>query len=316
MKIEEIEKIPGLAVTEKNNVATDSNRITRDYFDSMLLQYKFIGAKKPDTTFHFLGNTFDSPIMIGGMAAMVPRLHEGGMAELAEAGLLMNTVTWSGYVSDEEFKEVLDTGAKAIRIIKPMQDKKQILEAIKHDEDHGALAFAMDIDHGFDDEGEYLKGVPHAYSDLCPKTVEDLREFVESTSLPFIAKGILNVSDAKACVQAGAKALVLSHHKGENRCAVPPVYALQKIRPEIPSEIPIIVDCGIQSGLEAYKALALGAAGVCVARPLMKPFSESGRQGVYEKLYSMNQELKGFMGKTSVGVLEEMNPDIICFRTW
>jgi len=314
MELEKITQMPGMTPEQAYGAATDSNRITKEYFDSMLIEYRYIGASKPDTSFHFLGKTFSTPIMVGGMAAMVPGLHEGGMAEMARGAVKMNTVMWTGYISDEEFNAVLATGADAIRIIKPMQDHGRILRAIRNDEEHGALAFAMDIDHGFNDEGEYLKAVPHAYSDLSPKTIDDLKEFTASTSLPFIAKGILSLSDAKACVEAGAKALVLSHHKGENRCAVPPVYALQKIRPEIPEDIPIIVDCGILSGLEAYKALALGASGVCTARPLMKPFAQQGGEGVWQFLDKMNRELKGYMGKTSIASLGEMTPDVICWK--
>lgn len=313
MDTQQIIKVP--AETGKSE-AGDSDRITRAYLDSLLIEYRHIGATEPATEFHLFGRTFASPVMVGGMAAVVPHLHEGGMAEFARGAKEAGAVMWTGYISDREFAEVLETGASAIRIIKPMQDRKRLLEAIKHDEEHGALAFAVDIDHGFGDDGSFAKGTDAFYSDLEPQSAESLRELVSSTKLPFIAKGILGVRDAKICLEAGAAALLVSHHKGEMRFAVPPVMAAQKIRARISAQVPVFVDCGITSGMDAYKAMALGASGVCAARAFLKPFVDDGADGVRNKLCEMTKELKGIMARTCVPDLAHMDPEAICCRSF
>lgn len=310
-----IEKLvpPPLASTAARG---DSNRITRDYFDAMLLEFRHIGNQKPSTKFDFLGKSFDTPIMCGGMAAVVPLLHEGGMAEMARGMKEVNGVMWCGYVPDEEFARVCETGASAIRIIKPLQDEEQILAAIAHDEAHGAMAVAMDIDHGFDGNGEYCAGQKGAYSDLEPKTADDLKRYVNATKLPFIAKGILSVCDAQLAAETGAKAIVLSHHKGEYGFAVPPALVLPEIRRALGADFPIIVDCGIISGIDVFKALALGASGVCVARPMMAPFKKEGAAGIQALVEKLTRELAGAMAKTGAADIRHIDPEVIHIRTF
>lgn len=308
---EKLERLKKFVPEPEKAMGGDSNRITREYLDRLLIEYRHIGGTKPSLKFELFGRTFDTPIMLGGMAAMVPGLHEGGMAEMARGVRNAGGVFWSGYVHDEEFAEAVHTGAGAIRIIKPLRDNEEILRAIRHDEACGSLAFAMDIDHGFDDFGEYHHAVPHAYGELGPKSVEELKMFAESTRLPFIAKGVLSVRDARLCVEAGARGLLLSHHKGEYRFAVPPLMVLPEIRAAVGPDIRIFVDCGIQSGMDAFKALALGADGVCVARPFMKPFAEKGAAGVQERLEQMTKELAGVMARTCSPDIGSIDPTVI-----
>lgn len=298
------------------STGSDSNVITREYLDSLLIEYRHIGAKKPDLTFELFGETFQTPISLGGLAAMVPSLHEGGMKEMAEGVKAAGGLFWAGYISDEEFESALSTGIKGIRIIKPSHDIGRVLADIHHDEECGAFAFSMDLDHGFDDYGEYYPEVPGAYEELSPKSVDDLKLFVESTKMPFIAAGILSVHDAKLCVEAGAKGILLTHHKGELYCAVPPLRVLPEIREAVGDDIKIFVDCGIVSGIDAFKALALGADGVCVARPFIKPFKDRGAKGVEERLSLMTKELAGIMGKTCSEDLRSIDSTVIRRKDW
>ncbi len=311
---EKLERMKKMVPEPEKCAGGDSNRITREYLDSMLISYRHIGGKKPSLTFDLFGKTFATPIMLGGMAAMVPGLHEGGMAEMARGVKEAGGVFWSGYIPDEDFAEAVKTGVSAIRIIKPLRDNEAILEAIRHDEECGALAFAIDIDHGFDDYGEYHPAVPHGYGELSPKSAKELAMFADSTSLPFIAKGILSVRDALLAVEAGAKGLLLSHHKGEYPYAVPPLKVLPEIRKAVGGKVKIFVDCGIVSGMDAFKALALGADGVCAARVFLKPFAQDGAKGVAEKLRQMTAELAGVMARTCSPDIQSIDPDVICFR--
>ena len=307
--------IPGVPdpVTRAGN---DSNLITREYFDSLLIEYRHIGAKKPDLTFEMFGEKFETPISLGGLAAMIPSFHEGGWKEMAQGVKNAGGLFWSGYVSDEDFEAAISSGVKCIRIIKPSRDILRVLSDIKHDEEAGAFAFAMDLDHAFDDYGEYFPEVPGAYEELGPKSFEDLKLFVESTKLPFIAAGILSVHDATLAVEAGAKGLLLTHHKGELYGAVPPLYVLPEIRAAVGNKVKIFVDCGIVSGLDAFKCLALGADGVCVARPFINPFKENGALGVQEKMECLTKELAGIMAKTCSKDLNSIDASVIRRKDW
>ena len=76
--------------------------------------------------------------------------------------------------------------------------------------------------------------------------------------IPFIVKGILSVQDAYKCLQAGAAGIVVSHHHGIMDYALPPLKILPRIVKAVGGRMPVFVDCGIASGMDAMKALLLG----------------------------------------------------------
>lgn len=293
----------------------DSNKITRECYDSYMIEYRYLDCKVADTRMELWGETFNTPIMVGGLSAVAPLLHPNGMVELAKGSAAVNTPSLYGYISDQEVEELVATGAKVIRIIKPQKDNDAVLADIKHDEECGAFAFAMDIDHGIAEDGTLHHPTPD-YGLLSPKTTEEMKMFCESTTLPFIVKGVLSIQDARKCVEAGAAAILISHHKGEIPCAVPPLYVLPEIRGAVGDKIKIWVDCGITSGIDAYKALALGADGVCVARNLVKPYIKEGAEGVQHRLQELTAELRCIMSRTCTPNLASMDPTTLRKKNW
>lgn len=122
------------------------------------------------------------------------------------------------------------------------------------------MAVGMDIDHCFYGNGGYdvVCGLlMHA------KTLEQLRQYVSTSAVPFIVKGVLSVQDAEKCAQAGVKGILVSHHHGIMPYSVPPLMVLPEIRRAVGNDMKIFVDCGIESGMDVFKALALGADAVC-----------------------------------------------------
>jgi len=275
----------------------DSNKLTRACYDSYMIEYRWLDSKVADTKTMLWGKNFDTPIMVGGLSAVAPLLHPNGMVELAKGAKAANTPALFGYISNAEVDELVATGASVIRIIKTQIDNDAILKDIKHDEEAGCFAFAMDIDHAYQDDGNLHHPTPD-YGPLGPKTTEELKMLVASTSLPCIVKGVLSVQDAVKCVEAGAAAILLSHHKGEMPDAVPPLYVLPEIKAAVGDKIKIFVDCGITSGIDAFKAMALGADGVAVARNLVKPYMTEGADGVEKRLLQLNNELRACMSRT------------------
>ena len=77
----------------------------------------------------------------------------------------------------------------------------------------------------------------------------------------------------------------------------------------------MFVDCGIESGMDAYKCLALGATAVSVGRHLM-PLLKAGAEAVAQRIGEMTSELAGVMARTGVSSLDHMEPTIIHRRTF
>jgi isopentenyl diphosphate isomerase/L-lactate dehydrogenase-like FMN-dependent dehydrogenase len=111
---------------------------------------------------------------------------------------------------------------------------------------------------------------------------------------------------------AGASAIVVSHHGGSViDYAVPPLMILPRIIKLVGGLIPVFVDCGIASGADAFKALALGANAVCVGRAVMGGLAADGSEGVRKVLNGINEELRTIMSLTNSANLKEIDPSLI-----
>ena len=285
----------------------DSDQITRDYFDSLLLEMRHIDSEKPDTSFSLFGETFATPIMTAALSHL-NGVCEAGAVQMAQGAKMAGAVNWTGMGDEKELEEITATGAKTIKIIKPYEDNGMILDRIAHARECGVLAVGMDVDHAFDRSGEY--DVVMGWR-MRPKTADEIRSFVEAAGIPFIVKGILSVKDAYKCLMAGVSGIVVSHHHGIMDYALPPLKILPHIVKAVGGKIPVFVDCGILGGTDAFKALALGADGVCAGRTLMEPLRTEGGNGVAKALLGMNDELRGVMARTGCRDLSHMDSAVV-----
>lgn len=285
----------------------NSDQITRDYFDSLLVEMRHLDGQKPDTTLELYGEKFKTPIMMAALSHL-NNICDDGMVEMAKGAGLAGAVNWAGMGDKEELERITATGAKTIKIIKPYADNELIMERIAHAKECGVLAVGMDIDHAFNGKGEYDKVLGF---DMAPKSHEEIRRFAEAADLPFVVKGVLSTRDAYKCLQAGVKGIVVSHHHGIMDYAIPPLRILPEIVKVVNGQIPVFVDCGIVSGMDVFKALALGATAVSAGRVIMQSLGRSGAQGVKEQVEQMNEELKGVMARTGSRDLRHIDPSVI-----
>lgn len=293
---------------------SNSDKITRDYFDSLLLEARYLDSSLPSTKLELYGRTFDSPIMTAALSHLGNTAPDG-MLIYAQAAAKANAVHWVGMGEDKELEEITATGAATIKIIKPHADNKEVFRKIEHAASAGCFAVGMDIDHAFNGSGGYdnVLGLP-----MKAKTTEELHDFVQAASekgLPFIVKGVLSTKDAEKCLKAGVKGIQLSHHHGIMNYSVPPLMMLPEILQVTRREIPIFIDCGIESGMDAYKCLALGAAAVSVGRHLM-PLLKKGSDATAQRITEMKDELAATMARTGICDLQHFDPTVIHRRTF
>ena len=296
---------------DKMEYTANSDKITRDFFDSLLLETRYIDSVLPSTKFELFGEVFDTPIMTAALSHL-DNTAKNGMVIYAEAAKKANAVHWVGMGEDKELEEITATKARTIKIIKPHKDNNEVFRKIEHAVKAGCFAVGMDIDHSFDGKGGYdnVLGLP-----MKAKTAEELKDFVQAAKVPFIVKGVLSAKDAEKCLKAGAAGIVVSHHHGMISYAVPPLMVLGEIKQAVGKEIPVFVDCGIESGIDAYKCLALGAAAVSVGRHLM-PFLKKGADATAARIKEINSELAGVMSRTGIASLEKMDSSVIHRRTF
>ncbi len=291
--------------------ADDANVINRRYLDSLLVEMRVIDSVKPCLTTRIFSREFSSPIMMPAFSHLnkVGKNGRKPMEEYALAAKQLRLLNWVGMEPDGEYAGIAAVDAPTVRIIKPFADHDIILEQIDFAVKHGAIAVGVDIDHIANKDGGYdvVDGHP-----LGPVMLADLKDYVKAARMPFVAKGVLSVNDALKARDAGCRAVLVSHHHGRIPFGIPPTAVLPRIKDALQgSGMMIFCDCGIDTGYDAYKALALGADAVAVGRGILAPLLKEGTEGVVRKIRQMNEQLSELMLYTGIKDTDSFDSSII-----
>lgn len=140
----------------------------------------------------------------------------------------------------------------------------------------------------------------------------DLEWLTASTPLPVLVKGVCHPDDASRCLDLGAAGVVLSSHGGRALDAAPaPLAQLPIIRETLGEDAVILLDSGVRSGSDAFKALALGANAVMVGRLQGCALGVAGALGVAHMLKMMREELELTMALAGRAALADITPDAL-----
>lgn len=295
---------------KRNNTTEYVVKTTREYLDSILVEERLIDSGIPSIEMELFGETFSSPIMTPAFSHLTTFApgQQDGLVEYSKAMRELNQVNWIGMGENDELERVAQTGARTVKIVKPYADRKKIFDQIAFAEAHGAFAVGVDIDHSFAGDGTYDVVMGEK---MIGQSSGDIAELVRSTRLPFIVKGVLSVSDALKCAECGAAGIVVSHHHGRMPYAIPPLMVLPDIVEAVGDSVKIFVDCGIDTGSDAFKALALGADAVCVGRAVMPALQKDGCRSVVDYVTKMNDELRMMMAFTGFRKLDEIEESVL-----
>lgn len=287
-----------------------------DKWKEIRLNMDTLVEKRPvDTSLSLFGKEFKYPFFAGPVGAV--NLHYGDCLNdvsyndiLVSACVEFGIAAFTGDGVDSNVmlaatKAIKNAGGIGIPTVKPwnMELIREKLELVKESE---AFAVAMDIDAA---GLPFLKNLnPPAGS----KSVEELREIVDAAGLPFIVKGIMTVKGALKAKEAGASAIVVSNHGGRvlDQCPAT-AEVLEEIADAVDGSMKILVDGGIRSGTDVFKALALGADAVIIARPFVTAVYGGGREGVESYIQKISGELADTMAMCGVASLEEISRDCV-----
>jgi 4-hydroxymandelate oxidase len=121
----------------------------------------------------------------------------------------------------------------------------------------------------------------------------DLAWLRDRTRLPLLVKGILDPRDAVRAADVGVDAVVVSNHGGRQFDGAPATATvLSEVVAAVGDRIEVLVDSGIRSGTDVLRALALGATGVLLGRPLLWALAAGGRAGARTALDLLAVELR------------------------
>ena len=127
-----------------------------------------------------------------------------------------------------------------------------------------------------------------------------------------ILKGILDVEDAEIAAKTGAQAIVVSNHGGRQLDGAPSsIEVLPEIVEEVGSQMEILFDGGIRSGMDVMRALALGAKSCMIGRAYAYGLGAGGEAGVAKALDILGKELTTTMGLCGVNTIAEIDDKVL-----
>lgn len=141
---------------------------------------------------------------------------------------------------------------------------------------------------------------------------EDLAFLRELTALPILLKGILHPEDAKKAIDCGMNGIIVSNHGGRQvDGAISAIDALPGILEAVDNRIPILMDSGLRTGSDLFKALALGATAVCIGRPYVYGLAVSGSDGVGQVIDQLVADFELNMRIAGCRSVKELNRDFL-----
>lgn len=287
-----------------------------DALNSYKLNMRVIhDAKNPDTSIELFGKKMDIPVFAAPVSGTT--LNMGGkFTEEEYISWVIGGCLDSGIypmVGDTAVDSFLITNldqlkkfnGEGIVFIKPWSNEN-VIKKIKMAEEAGAFAVGMDIDAcGLITLA--LHGKP-----VMPKTVEEIKEIVKCTKLPFILKGIMTPDEAELAVEAGVDAIVVSNHGGRVLDQTPGVAdVLPEIAERVKGKVTILADGGIRNGVDVLKMIGLGADAVLIGRPFVTASFGAQREGIKMYVEKLKEDLKSAMVLTGCKDIKSIDGRII-----
>lgn len=268
-----------------------------------------------DTSFCLFGHDFKYPFFAAPVGAvnmhcgeryddhsynniMVRACAEGGIAAFTGDGVVPEVMRWA-------CEAIAAVGGIGIPTIKPW-DIDTIRKKAEFVAQSGAFAVAMDVD---------AAGLPFLRNSTPPagsKSVDELRDIINEIGKPFIVKGIMTVRGAEKAIEAGASAIVVSNHGGRvlDQCPAT-AEVLEQIAAAVDHRCKVLVDGGIRSGVDIFKAIALGADGVMICRPFVVAAFGGAEEGVKCYINKLAAELEDTMMMCGANSLAEITRDMV-----
>ncbi|HZE38628.1 MAG TPA: alpha-hydroxy acid oxidase [Stackebrandtia sp.] len=135
-------------------------------------------------------------------------------------------------------------------------------------------------------------------------------DWLAELGLPLTAKGILNGEDALRCLDHGVDSVIVSNHGGRQLDgAVPTAVALTEVIDAVDGRAPVLVDGGIRTGGQAFRALALGVRAVLIGRPYVWGLAADGERGVGRVLDTLIAELRETMTLSGCAAIADITAE-------
>jgi len=285
-----------------------------------------------------LGYKISMPIMVAP-TAFQKMAHPEGEYATARAASAANTAMVLSSWSTSSVEEVASTGP-GLRFFQlyVYKDRKVVAQLVRRAEAAGFKAIALtvdtprlgrreaDIKNRFtlpphltlkNFEGLNLgkmdkandSGLASYVAGQIDRTLEwkDVKWLQTITKLPIFVKGVMTAEDARLSVQHGAAGIIVSNHGARQLDYVPStISALEEVVKAAQGRIPVFLDGGVRRGTDVFKALALGASGIFIGKPVVFSLAVQGEAGVRNVLQMLRDEFELTMALAGCRSLKEI----------
>lgn len=321
------EKLPKMVYDYYASGAEDqwSLKENRDAFSRILLRPRIlIDVSRIDMTTSVLGFKISMPIMVAP-SAMHRMAHPDGEMATARAASAAGTIMTLSSMSTSSVEEVASTGP-GIRFfqIYVFRDRNVVLQLMRRAERAGFQAFVITVDaprlgrREADIKNRFIlppnltlknfegleigkidktndSGLASYFSSQIDSSLtwKDVHWMQSITKLPIIVKGVMTAEDTRLAIESGVSGVLLSNHGARQLDYVPAtISCLEEVVKAAAGRIPVFLDSGVRRGTDVFKALALGASGVFIARPVLFGLAAEGEAGVRKVLQMLRDEFE------------------------
>ncbi|KAI1269243.1 FMN-dependent alpha-hydroxy acid dehydrogenase [Xylariaceae sp. FL1019] len=274
-----------------------------------------VGATAATT---ILGHNFSSPIFISP-AARADYAHPDAELNLVRAAgaqeVLYITSSYAAKAWEDIAAEDIP-GQVRWQQVYFSQNATANLELLARAEATNASAAVWAVDSPGSPSRERAArfGVGSANTAFVTNTWDVYATYRNSTKLPIVLKGIQSVKDARAAVDHGVPAIILSNHGGRNLDGSPSslevALEIYQEDPDIFNQIEVLADGGVRYGTDALKLMALGVKAVGIGRPAM--FSNVyGQPGVEKMLSILKEQIVNDAAGLGVADLKKINASYV-----
>ena len=311
-------QVPAEAWQHFNGAAeskTTFRRNPRAFQQYLFRQRIFHDVTEPDISVELFGKTLPIPAITApvGSFSLIGKDTEREVAEGTDRAGAMMFVSQAAKFGPKEWRDADKSPLVFMAYMNRGKDEVSAYAKLAEDLGFAAVGITMDTVRPVKIGDE----VPLSTKDGKPRrghksTLKDIEWMKQQVSLPVVVKGIMGAEDARAAVNAGADALVVSNHGGRildyNRAALE---ALPEVVEMVGAKTPILLDSGIRSGGDIVKALALGARAVLVGRPIAWGVGAFAVRGVERVFAILAEEMQRVMTLTGVARVRDATRSIL-----
>jgi isopentenyl diphosphate isomerase/L-lactate dehydrogenase-like FMN-dependent dehydrogenase len=299
-------------------------QVNRDGFREIGLRpRRLVDVTNVDMSVELFGQRYDIPIFLAPCGAQ-GAFHPEGEVAVGAAARSKNTLQILSTVTNKSVEDVTRArGAPIWYQLYPTSKWPLTRDMIKRTEDADCTALVFTIDLAarnleqiarFDRDGDpvcqacHEPGLAGAYAQkpmfggadlngmqmgiggLTWNYIDQLRQ---ATTMKILVKGVVTGGDAGRALDRGVDGIIVSNHGGRvEDSGRASISCLPEVLAAVDGRVPVLVDSGFRRGTDIFKALALGASGICIGRPYLWGLGSFGQSGVERVLDILTRELR------------------------